>query len=220
MPPLSAIVTEERSHALECGACGTVTRQRVPAHARSAFGERLGVLASLLVGKYRLSKRLVKDALSDMVGVDLAVGSVVNLEGEMADALCPAVAQATEFVQASDRAHANETGWVEGREESRGKRAWLWMVATALVAVFRIAHSRSGKGARALLSKNFAGILVSDRWSGYEWHDAGLRQLCWALLTRDFQGFIDRGGKGSRLGGKLMRQRNRFFKWYHRVRDS
>ncbi len=220
VPPLSAVVTEYRSHALECRACGMVTRQEVPAHARGVFGERLGSLASLLVGKYRLSKRLVKEALSDVVGVELAVGSVSNLEGEMADALGPAVAQACEYVQGADVAHADETGWVQGREEGRGKRAWLWMVASALVAVFHIASSRSGKVARALLGEGFAGFLVSDRWSGYAWHDAGLRQLCWAHLTRDFQGFIDRGGKGGRLGERLMRQRNRFFKWYHRVRDG
>ncbi|WAM25157.1 IS66 family transposase [Myxococcus sp. NMCA1] len=220
VPPLSAIVTEYRSHALECRACGTVTRQPVPAYASSAFGDRLGALASLLVGKYRLSKRLVKDALSDMVGVEVSVGSVVNLEGEMAGALAPAVTEATEYVQAADRAHADETGWVEGREDGRGKRAWLWMVATALVAIFRIAQSRGGKVARALLGEDFAGFLVSDRWSGYEWCDAGLRQVCWAHLTRDFQGFIDRGGKGGRLGRKLMRQRNRFFHWYHWVRDG
>lgn len=220
VPPVSAVVTEYRSHALECSACGTVTRQPVPAHARSAFGERLGALASLLVGKYRLSKRLVKDALSDMLGVEVSVGSVVNLEGEMAGALAPAVQKATEYVQAADRVHADETGWVEGRKKGRGKRAWLWMVATTLVAVFHIAKSRGGKVARALLGEDFVGFLSSDRWGGYEWHDAGLRQLCWAHLTRDFQGFIDRGGKGGRLGRKLMRQRNRFFEWYHRVRDG
>ena len=220
VPPLSAIVTEYRGHALECSGCGTVTREEVPAHASSAFGDRLGALASLLVGKYRLSKRLVKDALSDMLGVQLSVGSVVNLEGDMAEALAPAVLEAGEYVRAADRAHADETGWVEGRQEGRGKRAWLWMVATALVAVFHIDKSRGGKVARALLGEDFTGLLVSDRWSGYEWYDAGLRQVCWAHLTRDFQGFIDRGGKGGQLGEELMCQRNLFFTWYHRVRDG
>jgi transposase len=220
VPPLSAIVTEYRSHALECSGCGTVTREEVPAHVSSAFGDRLGALASLMVGKYRLSKRLVKDALSDMLGVQLSVGSVVNLEGEMAEALAPAVLEAGEYVRAADRAHADETGWVEGRKEGRGQRAWLWLVATALVAVFHIARSRGGKVARALLGEDFAGILVSDRWSGYEWYDAGLRQVCWAHLTRDFQGFIDRGGKGGQLGEELMHQRNRFFTWYHQVHEG
>ena len=220
VPPLSAVVTEYRSHALECSACGTLTRQPVPAHARSAFGDRLGALASLLVGKYRLSKRLVKDALSDMLGVELSVGSVVNLEGEMTGALAPAVAEARAYVQAADKAHADETGWVEGRKEGRGHRAWLWVAATAWVVVFHIARSRGGKVAKALLGEDFLGILTTDRWSGYDWYDKGLRQLCWSHLTRDFQGFIDRGGEGGRLGTQLMRERNRFFKWWHRVRDG
>ena len=220
VPPLSAVVTEYRSHALECGACGTVTREEVPGYASSAFGDRLGALASLLVGKYRLSKRLVKDALSDMVGVRLSVGSVVNLEGQMAEALAPAVHEAGEYVKAADRVHADETGWVEGRREGRGQRAWLWLVATALVAVFHIARSRGAKVARALLGEDFAGILGSDRWSAYAGYDPGLRQLCWAHLLRDFQSFIERGGEGGPLGEALMRQVERFFTWYHGVRDG
>jgi transposase len=220
VPPLSVVVTEYRSHALECAACGTVTREQVPADARSAFGDRLGALASLLVGKYRLSKRLVKHALADMVGADASVGSLINLEGEMSQALAPAVAQATEWVRQAHSVHGDETGWVEGRKEGRGNRAWLWVVATALVAVFHIASSRGGKVARALLGEDFTGFFTSDRWSGYGWYDAGLRQVCWAHLTRDFQGFIDRGGEGARIGRELMKERHRFFNWWHRVRDG
>lgn len=48
--------TEYRGHALEF----IVTRQPVPEHASSAFGDSLRALASLLVGKYRL-----QDALSE-----------------------------------------------------------------------------------------------------------------------------------------------------------
>ncbi len=51
---------------------------------------------------------------------------------------------------------------------------------------------RGGKVARHLLGEDFSGFLTTDRWSAYEWVDAGLRQLCQAHLTRDFQGFIDR----------------------------
>jgi len=221
VPPLSAVVTEYRSHALKCGTCGEVTREPVPGYARSAFGDRLGALASLLVGKYRLSKRLVKDALSDMLGVQLCVGSVANLEGEMAEALEPAVCEAREEVRRADRVHADETGWVEGREGGRAGRAWLWLVATEQVAVFHIARSRGGKVARELLGEDFAGLLVSDRWGGYEWHDAGLRQVCWAHLLRDFQGFIDRGGQEeAQVGEALVKQVKCFFGWYNRVREG
>ena len=220
VPPLSAIVTEYRSHALTCPACGEVTRGEVPEHARSVFGDRLAALASLLVGKYRLSKRLVKDALSDMVGVELSLGSVSNLEAEMSQALAPAAAEALAFVRASEAVNADETSFAQGREGGRAARVWLWVVATALVGVFHIARNRNGKVARHLLGEDFAGFLTTDRWSAYEWVDAGLRQICWAHLTRDFQGFIDRGGRGGKIGLELMRERNRFFKWYQRVRDG
>ena len=220
VPPLSAIVTEYRCHALQCPDCGVVTRGEVPAYARSAFGDRLAAFASLLVGKYRLSKRLVKDALSDMLGVELSVGSVSNLEGEMSEALAPATAEALASVRGSEAVNADETSFFQGRKGGRAARAWLWVVATALVVVFHIARNRNGKVARHLLGEDFAGFLTTDRWSAYEWVDAGLRQLCWAHLTRDFQGFIDRGGRGGKIGRELMRERNRFFKWYHRVRDG
>ena len=177
------------------------------AHARSAFGDRLAALASLPVGKYRLSKRLVKDALFDMLGVELSVGSVSNLEGEMADAFAPAAAEALASVRDSQAVHADETGFVQGREGGRAARAWLWVVTSALVVVFHIARSRGGQVARQLLGADFVGFLTTDRWSAYEWVDPGLRQLCWAHLTRDFQGFIDRGGRGGRIGRKLMRER-------------
>jgi transposase len=220
VPPLSAVVTEYRCHALSCPGCGTLTRAQVPAEVRSVFGERLCALGSLLVGKYRLSKRLVQHALSDMLGVQLSLGSVVKLETEMSAALAPAVEQAQGYVREAQVAHADETGWAEGRKNGRAKRAWLWVVATVLVVVFRVDTSRGGKVAKSLLGEDFTGLLVTDRWSGYQWYDAGLRQVCWAHLTRDFQGFIDRGGKGARLGKKLMSERNRMFKWWQRVRDG
>jgi transposase len=220
VPPLSAVVTEYRCHELKCPGCGVLTRAQVPAEAQRVFGERLCALSSLLVGKYRLSKRLVQEALSDMLGVELSLGSVVNLEGEMSQALAPAVTEAQRYVREAQVAHADETGWVEGRHQGRAKRAWLWVVATTRVVLFRISPSRGSAVAKSLLGEDFTGFLVTDRWSAYEWYDPGLRQLCWAHLTRDFQGFIDRGGQAGSMGKKLMRQRHRMFKWWHQVRDG
>jgi transposase len=73
---------------------------------------------------------------------------------------------------------------------------------------------------KQLLGEDFTGWLISDRWSAYDWYDSGLRQLCWSHLTRDFQGFMDRGGIGGRIGRELMAERNRMIKWWHRVRDG
>lgn len=220
LEPVKAVVTEYRLHRLECTACGRLTRAEVPREARSAFGERLGASMSLLVGKYRLSKRLVCEVLSDIGGVHLSVGSVSNLEQQMSAALKVAVEQAQAYVRQAQVVNADETGWTQGVKAGRAARAWLWVVATTLVVVFQIAASRGRQVIQALLGKDFIGWLITDRWSAYDWYDPGLRQLCWAHLTRDFQGFIDRGGKGGRIGRKLMTERNRMFKWWHRVRDG
>jgi transposase len=220
IPPVAAEITEYRCHQLECAECGTLTRAEVPLEAASTFGERLGALACLLVGKYRLSTRLVSQALSDIVGVKLSLGSVSNLEQEMSAALQAPMAEAEQYVRQADIVNADETGWMEGVEEGRAARAWLWVFATTLVVVFRIATSRGSQVAKQVLGEDFSGILITDRWAAYDWYDPGLRQLCWSHLTRDFQGFIERGGVGGRIGRELMAERNRMFKWWHRVRNG
>ena len=69
--------------------------------------------------------------------------------------------------------NADETSWRE-----KLKKAWLWVAATALVVVFIIHPERSGKAARQLLGEDFVGFVGSDRWSGYNWVDIHLRQVC------------------------------------------
>ena len=220
LEPVKAVVTEYRSHRLECALCGSFTRAEVPREARSAFGERLGASMSLLVGKYRLSKRLVCEVLSDLGGVHVSVGSVSNLEQQLSAALKAPVEQAQQYVRNAAVVNADETGWAQGVKAGRAARAWLWVVASTLVVVFQIATSRGSQVIKALLGEDFLGWLITDRWSAYDWYDPGLRQLCWSHLTRDFQAIIDRGGQAGLLGRKLMAERNRMFKWWHRVRDG
>lgn len=221
IPPLKPLVTEVRCHELECAHCGALNRAlHVPEATGHVFGERLSAMVCLLVGKYRLSKRLVRDVLSELLGVRLSLGAIGNREKEMSEALSEPVAQAEQYVRDQDTAHLDETGWYEGKVDGHHRRAWLWLAATALVAVFRISSSHGSEVAKALLGEDFAGFLTTDRWSAYNWYDTALRQLCWSHLTRDFQNFIDRGGESARIGQALMEERNRMFKWWHRVRDG
>ena len=134
-----------------------------------------------------------------MLGVELSLGSVCNVERQVSQALAAPVEEAREFVRRQPVVHADETGW----REAKG-RAWLWTATTALVTVFQIAKSRSAAVAKQILGEAFSGFLVVDRWSAYEWTE--LRQLCWAHLLRDFQGFVDRGGRGALIGEKLLAQ--------------
>jgi transposase len=81
VPPLEPVVTEYRCQAVECAHCGTLNRAELPPEvAGHVFGERLSALVCLRVGKYRLSKRLVQQALSDLLGVSLSLGALSNRE--------------------------------------------------------------------------------------------------------------------------------------------
>ncbi len=219
--PIEPNITEFRCHGAECGGCGAVTYATLPPEvAGHTFGERLTGIIVLLSGKYRLSKRKLQDALSDLLGVRISLGSISNREAEAAEAMAVPVVEAEGFIRKADDANADETGWYEGRANGRARRAWLWVVATARVAVFRISTSRGSDVAKAMLGENFTGFLTTDRWCAYNWHDLALRQLCWSHLTRDFQSFIDRGGEGGRIGQSLLTERDRMFRWWHRVRDG
>jgi transposase len=216
MPPVKPHVTEYRQCFGYCASCEAWTAAPLPAGVPiSAFGVRLTALMSLLSGQYRLSKRMVQDLLSNVLGVDLSLGSVSKLEGNVSAALEAPVEQARQHVQQAQVAHVDETGWREGRH-----KAWLWTAVTSMVTVFLIAASRGGVVAKRMLGESFTGFLVTDRWSAYLWMDLYLRQLCWAHLLRDFQSFVDRGGESARIGEALLKQAHRMFKWWHRVRDG
>ena len=216
IPPITPTVTEYRLYALFCDECGQTTRAQLPLGVpMGSFGPRLSAMLAICTAKYRLSKRAVRELLCDFLGVELSLGSVANVEQQVSAALEASVHEACEYVRQAAVVNADETGWRENKT-----KAWLWVAVTALVTVFVIASRRSSKVAKELLGETFAGVLGTDRWSAYSWVDATRRQICWSHLIRDFQGWVDGGGVGKRLGSQLLREARRMFRWWHRVRDG
>lgn len=221
IPPITPKVTEYRLYGCLCSCCEQWTWAELPPGVPSrGEGPRLTALVALLCGKYRLAKRQVRDVLHDVLGVDLSLGTVCNLCHEMSEALTDPVEEAREYIRRAWLAFLDETGWKQGQENGRKKRAWLWVAATTMVTVFRIATSRGSQVAKEILGEHFAGYIVTDRWSAYTWIDAARRQLCWSHLIRDLQGFVDRGGPGGQIGSALLLQVDQMFQWWHRVRDG
>lgn len=220
LPRPKAEVTEYECHSVGCLDCGAITVGELPPEAVPVFGARLSALACALMGQYRLSKRNAQRLFVDVLGVELSLGMLPKLGAEMGEALATPTTEAEAYVRAATIANADESGWYEGKKGGRARRAWIWTFATSLVVVFRIAFSRGSDVAKEVLGESFNAILGTDRWGGYNWYDLALRQICWSHLTRDFQGFIDRGGVGARIGRELMTERNKMFRWWHRVRDG
>ena len=112
-------------------------------------------------------------------------------------------------------ANADETGWRE-----QGRRCWLWVAVTALVTVFLVRPSRGGRSAKDLLGTEYAGVVGSDRWGGYNWVATARRQLCWSHLVRDFTAVAERGGASRALGTACLDVARRLFALWYRVRDG
>src|SRR5947199_7157145 len=216
LPPIKPVVTEYQWHQLACPTCGATTRAPWPAGVPSGtYGPRVQATVALYTGSYRLSKRTTQQAMSEVFGVPMRVGTISQLEQATTAVLDAPVEEARTYVHEQAVAHLDETSWRQG-----GKRAWLWVAVTSWVTVFVVRLSRGGQVARELLGATFAGILVTDRYSAYNWYPVRWRQLCWAHLLRDFEAMRGRGGASEEIGDALLAQAHQMFTWWHRVRDG
>jgi transposase len=216
IPPLKPVVTEYQWHQLGCVACGEVTRAPWPEGVPSGtYGPRVQATVALYTGSYRLSKRTTQQMMDDVFGVPLSVGTISQLEQATTEVVAAPVEEARTYVHEQAVAHLDETSWRQG-----GKRAWLWVAVTSLVTVFVVRMSRGGQVARELVGERFAGILVTDRYSAYNWYPVRWRQLCWSHVLRDFEAMRGRGGASEELGEALLAQAHQMFTWWHRVREG
>src|SRR5215213_8872069 len=73
--PLAVRVTEYQMIARRCPSCGKRTRAELPAGVpRRPFGARLTAVVALLSGRYRLSRREVRQVLRDLWQVRISLG--------------------------------------------------------------------------------------------------------------------------------------------------
>jgi transposase len=216
LPPITPVVTEYQWHQLVCAACGEVSRAPWPSGVPSGtYGPRVQATVALCPGAYRLPKRTTQQMMAEVFGVPMSVGTVSQLERATTTVLAAPVEEARTYVHAQKVAPLDETSWRQGDQG-----AWLWVAVTMWVTVFVVRLSRGGHVARELLGKTFAGILVTDRYSAYNWYPVRWRQVCWAHLLRDFEAMRDRGGCSEAIGDALLAQARQMFTWWHRVREG
>ncbi len=217
VPPMSAQVTEYQCFGGPCGHCGTFNVAEMPREvAGRVVGTRLQAIASLLSGRFRLSRREVEQALVDLFGpkARLSLGTISNLEVQTSAALGAVYDEAHQAAQEARRANFDETGWREGRG-----RAWLWVMATSFLTIFRIDRYRNDAAFRALAGR-FQGVLSSDRWRTYMKWAKRLHELCWAHLKRDFTSWEELGGEEGKLGSAALECEREGMALWHRFKSG
>ncbi len=164
------------------------------------------------MGLFRQSKSRTSLALLTLFGVPCCPATVVNIQTQITDALTPCYEEIQAALPSAPVAHCDETPFKEG-----SSKAWLWTFVTATFTFFAVRLTRSASVPISLLGPDYAGVVITDRYSSYSTFNDN-RQFCWAHLKRDFQGLIDAGGDGAVIGNRLMALMRQMFELWHRYR--
>jgi transposase len=215
IPPIQPEVTEYVQPCYHCRDCGAWVYQSLPGDVqRRSFGPGVLALVGILTGSLNTSKRKALTLMNEVFGVPMSLGGLSACEEQIAQALANPHQELLDYLQHQPTAHADETGWPRGNRQ----KGWLWTLCCTTAAVFLIQAGRGQKAARKLLGA-FNGILHCDRWSGYNGF-AGLRQLCWAHLKRDFQALSEVKGTMGCIGSELLVLTKQILHLSRRVRDG
>ena len=180
LPAVAPLVTQHRRLAVRCPCCGLRVTAPVPAEARGTpFGPRLHATALYLKTFQALSYERLQNALSDLFGLTLSQGGLMNLlrRGQHRfaggrDTAVSALRQAA--VVASD-----ETGV---RIEGCNGTHWVFRCAEAVV--HQAAPTRAASVVRDMMNGHRPAVWLSDRYTAQQGH-AEAHQTCLAHLARD-----------------------------------
>jgi transposase len=182
LPPLSVIVVEHRTHRLRCPQCRDKTTATLPdGIGASAFGPNLQAAVVTLTARNRISRRGIAELARELFGIRLSTGAVDAICQRASQALWGPPARPEDWVRGQAVLHVDQTG----RRTAGDSRA-LWTATNPRAALFEIAEHCNREQFDELIGP-FSGIIVSDRWPGYEHLDPAQRQVCWSHLQRDFR---------------------------------
>jgi transposase len=213
LPARRADVDEYRLHRVTCD-CGTTTCATLPRGVpRGMLGPGLVAFIALVAANCHVSRRKVKQLLSDMLGLKVSLGALSESEALAAAAVAAPVEEALHHALAAKAKHADGTTWYR-----RHAFESLWVMATKAVTVFAIFGSATKDVLEAWLGGR--GILVSDRGTNLSFWAMERRQVCWAHLIRKFAYFAEQGGEAGQLGAALLEWARRVLHEWHLVRDG
>jgi transposase len=215
IPPIEPQVTEYIQYVFRCKDCGELIYKPLPDDVkRQYFGPGVLAIVAVLTGMLNTSKRKALAMMNQVFSIPMSLGGLSNCEAQLAEALEQPYNEVAQHIRAQQTAHADETGWPIGNRQ----KGWLWTLCCRTAAFFMV-HAHRGQDAAKKLLESFAGILNCDRWSGYNCF-AGLRQLCWAHLKRDFKALSEAKGNMGRIGNDLFGLSKQILHMHKRVRDG
>jgi transposase len=126
-----------------------------------------------------LSYGKIQHELETYFGLQVSQGELVRMVAEVARRFGSAYARLIRLMRQQEAIHVDETGW-----RIDGQNHWLWVFVNGVVALYVISRSRGSKVPRAMLGRDFQGVVISDFFSAYSPLEVE-KAKCWAHLLRD-----------------------------------
>jgi len=190
VPPIRPEVTRVTLHGGTCPCCAK-TFKAVPPDGMepgSPFGPNLRALVVYLRFTQGISFERLAQLLSDLVGLDISEGALVNMLDAARDAFSRQASLIRERLLSTTVLESDETGLRVGK-----RNWWLWVFHHKDNAVFVVEPSRGKCVPQAFLGEHRPDFWVSDRYGAQLGWAKKENQVCLAHLIRDVQYAIDAG---------------------------
>jgi transposase len=185
LPQLGLLVTEHRAERRRCG-CGMVTAATFPngVRAPACYGPGVRAAVCYLHGQQHLPVQRTAQALADLVGAEVASGTVAAILGECADGLDGFIDAVRAQLARAPVVHFDETG-----ARVAGRLHWLHSAGTDRLSLFTV-HPKRGRHAmdQAGVLPGFQGVAVHDGWSSYGRYQQATHARCNAHHLRELAG--------------------------------
>ena len=180
LPQVTPVVTQHRRLAVRCPSCGTRVVAAVSEAARGTpFGPRLHAVATYLKTFQALSYERLQAALSDLFGLTLSQGGLMNLLRRAQGRFRSGRDAAVSTLRRAAVVASDETG-----VRIEGSNAYHWVFHSAQAVVHTASPTRGAVVVREMMDGHRPAVWISDRYTAQQGH-AAAHQTCLAHLARD-----------------------------------
>jgi transposase len=177
---IAPVVTQHRRLIVCCPSCGTPVVAPVPQEARGTpFGSRLHAVATYLKTFQALSYERLQATLSDLFGLTLSQGGLMNLLRRAQARFQPGREAAVSALRRAEVVASDETG-----VRIEGCNAYHWVFRSTQAVVHQASSTRAASVVREMMDGHRPAVWISDRYTAQQGH-AAEHQTCLAHLARD-----------------------------------
>lgn len=180
LPAIKPLIERHRRLSVRCPSCGTLVVASAPEAAKGTpFGPRVHAVATYLKTFQALSYERVQGAFSDLFGLTISQGGLMNMLRRSQGAFVAERDKAVAALRQAKVVASDETG-----VRIEGSNAYHWVFRCRKAVVHQAAPTRGATVVRTLMDGHRPDVWCSDRYAAQQGH-ASAHQTCLAHLARD-----------------------------------